>query len=155
MNNSYDCLKGARSYFSKFCCLFHLKNHHSKDVNLKFQLKRSSRLDLQSKRNLLSMFANCKPFIREIFQLSYMDKFFLWGVWTCMWKSIRIGLLQWFMIKTVLIVNHLRVVRCLISDACARRTIVPRRWWQLEKGWRPLCKSWLSLCVIRASVSLC
>ena len=29
----------APSYFSKFSFLFHLKNHHSKGVNLKFQLK--------------------------------------------------------------------------------------------------------------------
>ena len=32
-----------------FSFLFHLKNHHSKDVKLKFQLKRSSHLDVQSK----------------------------------------------------------------------------------------------------------
>ena len=40
--------KGARSYFSKFSFLFYLKNHHSKDANFKFQLKRSSRLDVRS-----------------------------------------------------------------------------------------------------------
>ena len=34
--------------FFKFSFLFQLKNHHWKDVNLKFQLKRSSQLDVQS-----------------------------------------------------------------------------------------------------------
>ena len=43
-----EFLKGAQSYFSKFSFLFHLKNHHSKDVNLEFQLKWSSRLDVHS-----------------------------------------------------------------------------------------------------------
>ena len=42
------CLKGARSYFSKSSFLFHLKNHHSKDVYFKFQLKRLNRLDVRS-----------------------------------------------------------------------------------------------------------
>ena len=41
-------LKGAQSYFSKFSFLLHLKNHHSKHVNLKFCLKWSSSLDVQS-----------------------------------------------------------------------------------------------------------
>ena len=41
-------IKVARSYFSKFSFLFHLKNHYSKAVNLKFWLKRSSRLDVRS-----------------------------------------------------------------------------------------------------------
>ena len=41
-------IKGARSYVSKFSFLFHLENHHSKDVNFKFQLKRSSCLDVRS-----------------------------------------------------------------------------------------------------------
>ena len=40
-------LKNARSYFSKFNFLFHLKNHHSKDINFKSQLKRSGCLDVQ------------------------------------------------------------------------------------------------------------
>ena len=34
--------------FSKFSFLFHLKHLHSKEVNLKFQLKRSSRFDVRS-----------------------------------------------------------------------------------------------------------
>ena len=34
-----ETVKGAQSYVSKFIFLLHLKNHHSKDVNLKFQLK--------------------------------------------------------------------------------------------------------------------
>ena len=38
-------IKSARSYFSKFSFLFHLRNHHSKDINLKFQLNQSSCLD--------------------------------------------------------------------------------------------------------------
>ena len=38
-------LKGARSYFSKSNFLFHLKNHHSKVINSKFELKWVSRLD--------------------------------------------------------------------------------------------------------------
>ena len=39
--------KGARSHLSNFSVFFfHLKNHHSKDVNLKFLLKRSGRLDI-------------------------------------------------------------------------------------------------------------
>ena len=42
-----NSLEAARSYFSKFSSLFHLKNHHSKDVNFKFQLKRSSHLDVR------------------------------------------------------------------------------------------------------------
>ena len=48
-------LKGARSYFSKFSSLFYLKNHHSKDVNFKFQLKRSSRLDIRSNFFILQL----------------------------------------------------------------------------------------------------
>ena len=35
-------------YFSKFSFLFYLKNHHSKVINSKFQLKRPSLLDVQS-----------------------------------------------------------------------------------------------------------
>ena len=38
--------KDARSCFSKFSFLFHLKDHHIKDINFKFQLNRSSRLDV-------------------------------------------------------------------------------------------------------------
>ena len=48
----YDKLswfKGAWSYFSKFSFLFHLKNHHFKDVNWEFQLKWSSHLDARSR----------------------------------------------------------------------------------------------------------
>ena len=41
-------IKDAHSYFSKFSFMFHLKNHHSKDVNLKFQLKWSCCLDVRS-----------------------------------------------------------------------------------------------------------
>ena len=42
-------IKGARPYFfSKFSFRFYLKNHHSKDENLKFRLKWSSRLDVRS-----------------------------------------------------------------------------------------------------------
>ena len=40
--------KGSRSYSSKLSSPKNLKNHHSKDVNLKLQWKRSSRLDLRS-----------------------------------------------------------------------------------------------------------
>ena len=43
-----ESLKDARSYFTKFSFLFHFKNHYYKDVNFKFQLKRSRRLDVQS-----------------------------------------------------------------------------------------------------------
>ena len=32
-------INGAWSYFSKLSLLFHLMNHHSKDVNFKFRLK--------------------------------------------------------------------------------------------------------------------
>ena len=35
-------VKDARSYFSKFSFLFHLKDRHSKDVNFKLHLKQSS-----------------------------------------------------------------------------------------------------------------
>ena len=38
----------AWSYLSNFSFLFHLKNHHSKDVDFKFQLRRSSRSNLPS-----------------------------------------------------------------------------------------------------------
>ena len=38
-------LQGGQSYFSKFSFLFHLKNHYSKDVKLKFLLKRFSHFD--------------------------------------------------------------------------------------------------------------
>ena len=38
-------------FFSKFSSLFHLKNHHSKDVHLKFWLKWSSCLAVQIKTN--------------------------------------------------------------------------------------------------------
>ena len=41
-------LKGERSYFLKFSFLFHLKNHHFKVINLKFELKWSSRLDIKN-----------------------------------------------------------------------------------------------------------
>ena len=45
-NLTIRIIKGARFYFSKFSFLFHLKNHHSKDVNLNFWLKPSSHLDM-------------------------------------------------------------------------------------------------------------
>ena len=48
--------KGAQSYFSRFSFLFHLKNHLSKDVNFKFQLKQSSRLDVQT---ILYIYCSC------------------------------------------------------------------------------------------------
>ena len=48
------------SYFSKFCFLFHLKNHHSKDVNFKFQLKQSSHLDVGSICILQVPIISCK-----------------------------------------------------------------------------------------------
>ena len=35
---SMTMLKGTWSYYSKFSFLFHLQNHHSKDVNFKYQL---------------------------------------------------------------------------------------------------------------------
>ena len=38
----------ARSCFSKFSFLFHLKDHYTKDVNFEFQLNRSNRLDVAS-----------------------------------------------------------------------------------------------------------
>ena len=41
-------IKGARSYFSKLSFLFHLKDQHTKDINLKFELNRSSHLDAGS-----------------------------------------------------------------------------------------------------------
>ena len=41
-------LKGARSYFYKFSFVFHVKDHHTKDVNLKFQLNWSNCLDVVS-----------------------------------------------------------------------------------------------------------
>ena len=41
-------VNGERSNFSKFSFLCHLKNHNSNDVNLKWQLKWKSRLDVQS-----------------------------------------------------------------------------------------------------------
>ena len=41
-------LKGARSYFLKFSFVFQLKNYYSEDVNSKFLLKRSTRLDVRS-----------------------------------------------------------------------------------------------------------
>ena len=37
-----NTLKGARSYFSKFRFLFHLKNHHSEDVKDLSQFQRKS-----------------------------------------------------------------------------------------------------------------
>ena len=36
ISDTIGIIKGARSYFSKLSFLFHLKNHNSKDVNLKF-----------------------------------------------------------------------------------------------------------------------
>ena len=36
--------KGARSYFLQFNFIFYSKDHHTKDVNLKFQLNWSNRL---------------------------------------------------------------------------------------------------------------
>ena len=41
-------IKDARSYFGKFGSVFHLKDHHTKDANLKFQLNRSNHLDIES-----------------------------------------------------------------------------------------------------------
>ena len=42
-------VKGARFYFSKFCFVFHLKDHHhTEDVNLNFQLAWSNCLDVLS-----------------------------------------------------------------------------------------------------------
>ena len=39
-------VKGARSYFSKFNFIFHFKDHHTEELNLKFQLNWSNRFDL-------------------------------------------------------------------------------------------------------------
>ena len=47
-NMNLNLIKDAQSYFSKLSFLLHLKNHYSKDVNSKIQLKRSSRLDVRS-----------------------------------------------------------------------------------------------------------
>ena len=45
-----ETLKDARSHCSKIInFLLYLKNHHSKDVNSKFLLKQSSRLDTYTK----------------------------------------------------------------------------------------------------------
>ena len=41
-------IKVAWSYFSKFCFIFHLKDHQTEDVNLKFQLNWSNCFDLVS-----------------------------------------------------------------------------------------------------------
>ena len=56
----YKCFKGAWSYFSKFSFLFHVKNHLSKDVNLEFQLKQSSRLDVGSSCIAVACILLCK-----------------------------------------------------------------------------------------------
>ena len=40
--------KGLRSYFSKFSLVFHLRDHHNKNVNLKFQLNWSNHFDVVS-----------------------------------------------------------------------------------------------------------
>ena len=42
-------IKGARSYFSKFRFLFHLKNHHSKD---KYELSCDSKISKSLKKSL-------------------------------------------------------------------------------------------------------
>ena len=57
-------LKGAWSYFSKFSFLFHLKNHHSKDVNSKFQLKQSSCF------NIWNNFVYCVAYVL-LYKLNY------------------------------------------------------------------------------------
>ena len=46
--NKWVGILGARSCFSKFSFLFHLKNRHSEDVNFKIRLKRSIHLDIWS-----------------------------------------------------------------------------------------------------------
>ena len=43
---SWSILKVAWSYFLKISFVFHLKDHHTRDVNLKFQLNWSNRFDL-------------------------------------------------------------------------------------------------------------
>ena len=58
---SYSHVKGAWSYFSKFSFLLDVKNHHSKDVNFKFQLKRLSHLDVQ--RNFVYWYCSCLFYI--------------------------------------------------------------------------------------------
>ena len=47
--------KGARSYFSKFSFLLHLKNHHIKDININFWLNQSSHLDVTEQFCILQL----------------------------------------------------------------------------------------------------
>ena len=63
---TYRCTVLFSFLFFKFSFLFHLKNHHSKDVNLKFWLKQSSRLDTCTKQfcyNVVAYILLCKLII--------------------------------------------------------------------------------------------
>ena len=53
---------GAWSYFSKFSFLFHLNNHHSKNVNLQFQISVETVKPFESKKHILQ------------FAVSYWDR---------------------------------------------------------------------------------
>ena len=86
-------LKGAQFYFSTFSFLFHLKNHHYKDSNLKFQLKRSSCLNIQSK-HCVSVIMVTIPGSFSIISSKWND-FQLWNlpwviskIWACFWYKI-------------------------------------------------------------------
>ena len=78
---TYSPLKGARSYFSKFSFVFHLKCHHTKDVNLKFQLNWSNRLDVVSYNYYVSFITADGYHIQTLFSLisSKRITFQLWN----------------------------------------------------------------------------
>ena len=104
--------KGARPYFSKFSFLFHLKNHHSKDVKVNLWLKRSSHLDIYDAilyiavRHYLTLYnyvyhnqAFFHLYLPNRTRISYMS-WVMRKIWALLWyqnlqkffKSLKIGL---------------------------------------------------------------
>ena len=69
--------------FSKFSFLFHLKNHHSKDVNLKFWLKSWSQLPIPYCVGLIMVTISRHIFI-NIFQICH-ELIVIRRIWAFVW----------------------------------------------------------------------
>ena len=89
--------KGTRSYVSKLSFLILLKNHHSKDVNLKFQLKRLSLLDVRSNfvySSRLYIYWRCKLNYGTFSLISSKGNNF--QLWNLPWVMRKIWAFLWY-----------------------------------------------------------
>ena len=92
-------INGARSYISKFSFLFHLENRHTKAVNSKFELKRSSRLDVQffDLQLPISYCQNCVSLvivtiIRHVFiNILIKTTYLRYKIWHWLWEKCELS----------------------------------------------------------------